>query len=249
MTLLVPNLIRSVSAAMVVASCPPFDLPDLSLRLMAGDKWSVTSKQSFCEAGSTQVIEGFTYRTTSLVKRIGKDGYQVEASTELLESRVGDTVVPPAKGAKPLVQQMALGRNGEAATQTNQLDDPIEFRIARIAWFLAPDAGKPLTSEPDAWEAALPGNEGGSVPAARATFRVLKIAEHGGRKAAWIGIGFSESETDRPIRAKGAVFVDLATGLLLGGRIDATGVPMPGGDGTRYEMAIELTTKLELKNR
>lgn len=224
------------------------ELPDLTLRLESGGSWTYTVKQTFREPGEIEPTEELTYRIDARVQGVEKDEYRIEEQGRLVEHKIGGETMPLVQGGPPIVWRSVVSRAGERADVKRPTEDPIEFRLDRLLWLVAPT---PETRFVDgtsvSWSRKLPASEGGAVPEAMATWTFVRTGNVGPRKAAWVKSVLEEKRTAKPIVAMGTAVVDLDTGLPLALSVKAIGAQMPGGSGEVYELSLELKN-LEIRS-
>ncbi len=212
-------------------------VPELSLRLTRGDLWSGELSQRFFASGVEDDGQKFAFRVEYHVAQAGRQEYSIDMAILFRESWLGDTRVPPPDDIKPMRAAVRWLRVGWRTPKSKRLDDPIEYRLERLTWFVAPQGGERKGAEP-AWSARFSGKEGGSVPDARAEFRYLKAGSWRDRPAAWVAVRFTELDIDRPMLGEGEAIVDLASGVLLELSLDVKNAPVPGGDGGLSELSL-----------
>lgn len=230
--------IAAYACLLSLASGPPVAQSGLKL----GDAWAATYTQAFLEPGTDEVVEAFTYRVESKVLKATAKGLEIEERTELVESRLGDTAVPPPKGATPLVAKVVIGPNGERALDPTASIEPLEFRLSRPLGFVGPKAD-PKRSE-GRWTAKYPGAEGQAVPGASMTFDFQKRDQRRGRPSTWYAAQFRELGGVKPMSGSGTFVIDEATSLPVEIEMRMANALLPGGDGTRYDVKLTLTSSL-----
>ncbi len=224
-------------AATIGAQAPRHDL---SLRLKVGESWSGTLKQEFREIGETEIAQEFTYRIETKVVGLAGDGYRLQESVLLTRHLVDGDPLPAAPGEKPIVSSLLVSKQGERADVMRGLEDPAEFRLERLVWFLAPNRGDRIIDGTNlVWARILPGNEGGTVPEARAEWKLARTADLDGKRAAWVQFSLEEVRAAKPMHASGTFVVDLETGVPIVATIRARGAQIPGGEGEIMDLTVE----------
>jgi hypothetical protein len=213
--------------------------PDASLRLRPGDRWVYTLRQNFEDFESSDPVESDLWRVTMEVRSANDSGFDVETATHLVESAMGGEKVPPAKGAKPVIEKVRFTARGERTWTKETTDDPVEFRLDRLTWFVIPE--KPAAE----WVVKLPGNEGGSVPEAELGVRYVSRQKIEDRYVLRFSLSFTEKNLARPIRGTGEALIDEASGVPQKITWDVVNAPLPGGTDT-YRLKVELNT-IELR--
>ena len=99
------NRLRNLLVGPLMVGVLTGQSPDFSLRIVKGDKWTTVSRQGFRIPGSKEIEEGFTYKSETTILETSEAGWRAESKTELIESRAGETVLPPPIGAMPLVEK------------------------------------------------------------------------------------------------------------------------------------------------
>lgn len=208
-----------------------------------GDAWTVTYTQTFLEPGTDEVVEAFTYRVEAKALKSTPKGVEAEERTELLESRIGEIVVPPPKGATPMIAKVLFGPNGERALEPAALADPLEFRLARMTWFIG--SGADPRGSTASWKVELPASVGQPIPGASASFELQKRNQRKGRASTWFSAKFLEQGGAKPMAAEGTFVIDDATGLPVEIEMNADNALIPGGDGTRYDLRLKLSAEIK----
>ncbi|MBI5706016.1 MAG: hypothetical protein HZC36_03385 [Armatimonadetes bacterium] len=216
---------------------------DAQTRLKVGDAWTSTLTQTFLVPGTEEIVEGFTYRVEAKVLKATTKGLEVEERTELLESRLGDIVVPPPKGATPQIAKVLVGFNGERTVDPPTMGEPLEFRLSRLLGFVGAKAD-PAGSD-SRWSVKLPGAEGQSVPAATVVFELTAGEQYKRRPSTWYAATFREEGGGKPMWAAGTFVIDDATKLPVVIEVNAVDALIPGGDGTRYDLRLRWSTEIK----
>mgnify|MGYP000857516861 CR=1 FL=1 len=173
-----------------------------------------------------------TERWAEIGQVISQNPVRVRITRTLEASTIDGQTIPPP-GGDPLVweEQPGMGKFRDPMPE-----DPVEYRTGRLTAMFFPGTGSPVR-----WP--LPDEI--RVPTAIATStldqrRAFELDGLWGRRMSW------RFEEQPGFTGTGEALFDTESGLMMYGRIQAHGVPLPGGDGTLYQLTwVRRLTKVQ----
>lgn len=218
---------------------------DLNPHLIVGDSWtaSVTETMSPYDKRDPVMIDRYFDECT--VKVAEKDRWVIETKQKLVESTIGGTTVPAAKGLEDM-RFATTFKTGALPTRDPETTDSSELRLWRLKNFIAPPQGDSRT-----WKIDFPQIGSVKAPPAKETWSFAgdahALATPG---TAELVFEFQEADGNKPIKATGYFSLDRRYGIPLVIDVKAQNVQAPGGDGSLFTCGYSMKVKeLHLKDR
>jgi len=209
----------------VVALETPY--PNVSV----GDSWQGEARFLYSAVDRPSETDLTVWKEGWKVASVSDGVVTLNCSRVMTENAMDGKPVPVPADSKPLTWTERWSQKG--VERDPIIEEPIDLRLWRMR--LLPPLGVPW-----AWPASS------KMPAANAEMRIDRRAVAGPDGPSIRG-WFNE---DGGIQATITGVIDPKSSWPISGKIEAKRVPMPGGDGTPFNLVIEWKTiKLEVKGR
>lgn len=183
-------------------------------------------------AGRTPGDAVITERWAEIGQVISQSPLRLRITRTLEASTIDGQQIPPPEG-DPLVWEEQAG---EGKYRDPLPEDPADYRMGRLTAIIFPSSAAPMRWPiPD--ELRVPAALATLMPDAR---KAYEYDGNWGRRMTW------RFEEQPGFKGTGEALYDLVSGLMMYGRIHANGIPLPGGDGTLYELTwVRRLTKVQ----
>lgn len=211
-------------AALALLAAAPF--PNVSV----GDTWAGESVYRYSEVAHPKETDESRWREDWKVVAVGEGSVTLDCGKVLIESKMNGQVIPTPT-MDPVRRTEVWTAKG--VTVEPPFEDPYAHRLWRLRLF-GPEGAT------WSWE--------GTARLPAATFDASPYSSRPARGA--LGPARADFSESDGITAVMHGMRDLKTGWVVEGKIEAAEVPMPGGDGSPFNLTISWkTTQFSVKNR